>query len=365
MTRARDLADGADKDITGTLTVDGLDVDNINVDGNTISSTDTNGDITLDPNGTGDTIIASGNLGIGNTTVNSSLQVSKTQTALSGTTNEYGVHIYPTSSGATFVDGITTGSGGAGVTVRNYNNGTYNNIISGSTDTNSTTFQTGGTTRMTVTTGGLNIGGSGAQAKLEVNSAVSTFGSLTDSAINLATTAVGNRRANIGFGLAGGVANTNAATIGFEATSGSGALQGDLFFATRPSTSDSVPTERMRIASDGIAKFSSANNIGRIMTRQTVTIDDDSSVTLTNATSGAVAAMIYETNSGNGALVFFSYSGTPTIVTQPGITSFATSDTDGKFCIIGSAGAHLRTFKNRAGSSKTFNIFLIGGDCRP
>ena len=42
-----------------------LDVDNITIDGNTISSTDTNGDITLDPNGTGDTIVASGNVGIG------------------------------------------------------------------------------------------------------------------------------------------------------------------------------------------------------------------------------------------------------------------------------------------------------------
>jgi hypothetical protein len=37
-----------------------IDVDNIRIDGNTISSTDTNGDITLDPNGTGDVSI--GNL---------------------------------------------------------------------------------------------------------------------------------------------------------------------------------------------------------------------------------------------------------------------------------------------------------------
>ena len=37
MTRARDLADGADKDITGTLTTDGLTVaGNVSVDGGTI-----------------------------------------------------------------------------------------------------------------------------------------------------------------------------------------------------------------------------------------------------------------------------------------------------------------------------------------
>jgi len=51
-----------------TPAADQLNVDNIRLDGNTISSTDTNGDITLDPNGTGDTIIASGNLGIGDAT---------------------------------------------------------------------------------------------------------------------------------------------------------------------------------------------------------------------------------------------------------------------------------------------------------
>lgn len=50
-----------------TPAADQLNVDNIRIDGNTISSTDTNGDITLDPNGTGNTIIASGNVGIGRT----------------------------------------------------------------------------------------------------------------------------------------------------------------------------------------------------------------------------------------------------------------------------------------------------------
>jgi hypothetical protein len=62
------------KDVsTGTVNLetpaaDRLDVDNIRIDGNTISSTDTNGDITLDPNGTGDVIVASGEVGVGTTT---------------------------------------------------------------------------------------------------------------------------------------------------------------------------------------------------------------------------------------------------------------------------------------------------------
>jgi len=56
MTRARDLADSADKDIAGTLTLDGLVVDDITIDGSTISdggdfTIDSGGDIILDANG--------------------------------------------------------------------------------------------------------------------------------------------------------------------------------------------------------------------------------------------------------------------------------------------------------------------------
>ena len=54
---------------------DVLDVDNIRIDGNTISSIDTNGNISLDPDGTGDVIVASGNVGIGTSTVDSALHI--------------------------------------------------------------------------------------------------------------------------------------------------------------------------------------------------------------------------------------------------------------------------------------------------
>jgi hypothetical protein len=45
--------------LTGAMDVTGdLDVDNININGNTIISTDTNGDVNITPNGTGETVIA-------------------------------------------------------------------------------------------------------------------------------------------------------------------------------------------------------------------------------------------------------------------------------------------------------------------
>jgi len=73
----------------GTEAINALAVDNLKLDGNTISSTDTNGDITIDPDGTGDTIIASGNVGIGTASPATTLE-SKTSTsgapATSGTT---------------------------------------------------------------------------------------------------------------------------------------------------------------------------------------------------------------------------------------------------------------------------------------
>ena len=69
MTHLKNFSDGTDA-------IDALNVDNIKIDGNTISSTDTNGDITLDPNGTGDVVVASGKLGVGTTTPSANIEIS-------------------------------------------------------------------------------------------------------------------------------------------------------------------------------------------------------------------------------------------------------------------------------------------------
>ena len=53
-------------DVVGTATVTGqLDVDNITINGNIISSTDTNGHIQLAPNGVGDVLLQATDVSVG------------------------------------------------------------------------------------------------------------------------------------------------------------------------------------------------------------------------------------------------------------------------------------------------------------
>tara|TARA_R100001460_G_scaffold25386_1_gene51037 strand:+ start:3921 stop:6530 length:2610 start_codon:yes stop_codon:yes gene_type:complete len=63
---------GANSAADGTFTA--VDVDNINVNGNTISSTNSNGDITLDPNGTGHVVIPA-DIGIGTTSPSARIHI--------------------------------------------------------------------------------------------------------------------------------------------------------------------------------------------------------------------------------------------------------------------------------------------------
>jgi hypothetical protein len=73
--KVNDNFDDLDDLLDGTTPLVALQVDNLNFNGNTISSTDTNGDITFDPNGTGDVIVASGNVGIGTSSPAAKLDV--------------------------------------------------------------------------------------------------------------------------------------------------------------------------------------------------------------------------------------------------------------------------------------------------
>jgi hypothetical protein len=70
-----------------------------------------------------------GNIGIGTATPAASLSITKQTTALSGTSNAYGIYVYPTSSGLTYIDAVTSASGATSLGFRTYNNGTYNDAV--------------------------------------------------------------------------------------------------------------------------------------------------------------------------------------------------------------------------------------------
>ena len=77
----------ADVDINGTIYLDQLQVDNININGNTISSTNTNGNITIEPNGTGNVKLTASTVEIGDSNATANLTTNGTGDLLLNTNN--------------------------------------------------------------------------------------------------------------------------------------------------------------------------------------------------------------------------------------------------------------------------------------
>lgn len=131
-----------------------LNVDNLRLDGNTISSTDTNGDITIDPDGTGDTIIASGNVGIGTSSPSETLHVEESTTG----------NAVRVSKGGNY---IVMGGSGSGT---QYVKGYEGTIAFGNAFAGNTTFLTGDTERMRIdSSGNVGIGTSSPAQLMHVN----------------------------------------------------------------------------------------------------------------------------------------------------------------------------------------------------
>ena len=136
------------KDVsTGTVNLetpaaDRLDVDNIRIDGNTISSTDTNGDLTLSPNGTGA-------VGINTTSPTGKLDVEDTAGSL-GSTKDITAEFMR-----------NDGTYGPRLQVRHSTDGTDLHHTF-STSASNLTFSNAGTERLRITSGGdITAGGEG------------------------------------------------------------------------------------------------------------------------------------------------------------------------------------------------------------
>ena len=128
--------DTATLTITGAANVTGdLDVDNINIDGNTIISTDTNGDITISPNGTGtvviDTDLDVDNINIDGNTI-TSINTDGNIVITPNGTGEVDISKVDIDSGA--IDGVTLGTNSAVTDLRVDNIKVDGNAIT-STDT--------------------------------------------------------------------------------------------------------------------------------------------------------------------------------------------------------------------------------------
>jgi cytoskeletal protein CcmA (bactofilin family) len=124
-------------DGTGTVVIDtDLDVDNINVNGNTVSSTDTNGNINLSPNGTG-TVVINTDLDVDNININGNTIISTdTNGNIALTPNGTGeVDISKVDIDSGTIDGVTLGTNSA-VTEAQVDNININGNTISSTDTN-------------------------------------------------------------------------------------------------------------------------------------------------------------------------------------------------------------------------------------
>jgi len=125
--------------VTGTLTassallvdsnkkINELFVDNLKIDGNTITSEDTNGNITLDPNGTGKVQINS------NATITGDLHVEGTTTTVDSTTVQIADPQFELAS-------TNNNDGSNGVTTDAVDFGTYGNYNSDPSGTNATAY---------------------------------------------------------------------------------------------------------------------------------------------------------------------------------------------------------------------------------
>tara|TARA_Y100001938_G_scaffold24406_1_gene32055 strand:- start:410 stop:2545 length:2136 start_codon:yes stop_codon:yes gene_type:complete len=120
-------------------------------------------------------------------------------------------------------------------------------------------------------------------------------------------------------------------------------------------------TEYMRVQSDGNIRIGGSNFSNVTGGMHSLTLADDASYILSESgvgTGGAAILCVYEQGSGDNAIFHVGYNGAAIISTANNSYGFAVADTDGKYCVTKSA--HVITFKNRGGGSRTFNIAAYG-----
>jgi hypothetical protein len=130
-------------------------------------------------------------------------------------------------------------------------------------------FGTAATEKMRITSAGLvGIGTSTPAKPVHVYSATTQSTVGESDIIRLAgqgTDSTVGARLEVGFNYSSGTTQQNFATMGFVTTDTTAFCKGDLYFATRSVTTNTAPTERMRIDSSGVVSIASLTNT-RIVT---------------------------------------------------------------------------------------------------
>jgi hypothetical protein len=179
-------------------------------------------------------------------------------------------------------------------------------------------FTEGGVEAMRLDASGrLAIGTTSTAAKLEVYPGnVSTVGTIASSGLMIGNFSGAGNLSQIGFGYTTGATNTTA-YIALVETSGAAFAFGDLIFGTRSVSTDTIPTERMRLDSSGNLLVGTTSAIGSGLL----------SVLATASTNGVACQQVTNTNRTFAGL---NSSGTTTFsVTGAG----AVTKASGTFCI--------------------------------
>ena len=125
-------------------------------------------------------------------------------------------------------------------------------------------------------------------------------------------------------------------------------------------------TTRLQLTNDGVlGNFNGRNSAGIISSKTSITVDDDSSVTIIDASASQIAGrgmlLIYETSGGSGGTFTAGFGSATLLNTTNNFgtgADFVVGDTDNNFCVI--VSGHELTFKNRIGSSRAFHIQFVG-----
>jgi hypothetical protein len=176
-----------------------------------------------------------------------------------------------------------------------------------------------------------------------------------------------NQYSNIGFNYSGATGEPYC-TIGVQQTNWTASTYADLVFATRNVTTDTAPTERMRISSAGLATFANgiacsgggvttSANFGQIKTSTSTAITSGSTIPISSSNANGSLVTVYEGSSGK-VIVFLVSFANVVIISDPGSYGSVTDVSD-KFCMLG-GGSHTCILKNGFSGDKTVQIMAMG-----